>query len=89
MPWDREWPFRVSSEICHWIRVDDPATFVFDLGEFVDVPKTRVNQRGTVSAQCEAVTMLAPLVYCYAIGTVSSRIKRMLRASRNRLGSLR
>lgn len=56
-----------------WVRGDDPVHFVLEVIEQTPIHAFRVNERGSGSAQYPPAMMLALLVYCYSMGTFSSR----------------
>lgn len=59
--------------MCDRIPVDVLARFVIEAVELSNSSRFRINQRDTGSGRCEPRTLLAVLIYCYAIGTFRSR----------------
>ena len=81
---DRDQAFLLPPDLRDWIPSDDLAHFVIEAVERVALGASKVNRRGTGSAQYHPRMMLALLIYCYANGIFSSR--RIGRATHRDIG---
>lgn len=70
---DRETPLLLPCDLREWVAEDDLVHFVLEAVRTMDLKGFAVNERGTGSAQYPPGMLLALLIYCYAMGTFSSR----------------
>jgi transposase len=70
---DRDTPLLLPADLREWVPEDDLVHFVIGAVANVEVGRFKVNTRGTGSAQYPPRMMLGLLIYCYALGTFSSR----------------
>jgi transposase len=71
---DRNTPLLFPEDLWEWIAEDHPVHFIVEAIEQPDVWVFKVNERGSGSEQYPPEMMVLLLVYCYAMGRMSSRV---------------
>lgn len=70
---DHDTPMLLPPDLRDWVPADHMVHFVMDAVKLLDLTSTKINHRGTGSAQYPPSMMLGLLIYSYATGTFSSR----------------
>jgi transposase len=70
---DRNTPMLLPPDLREWVPEDDMVHFVIEAVGGLNLPRLKVNRRGSGSEQYPPKMMLALLIYCYANGIFSSR----------------
>lgn len=70
---DRDTPLLLPPDLRQWIPADHLAHYILDAVESLLLTTLHVNERGTGDEQFPPRMLLGLLIYCYAIGTFSSR----------------